>query len=164
MTIGTKSQWLGIVVGMLLIALTGCTTGTTPKPQPTPKPQTTQKPKPKATPKPAVSQAAEAAKLIDAGVARLDAGEVNKAISSFQKALKVDPNNADAAQYLRQAEQKKAEMIDTHLKQGIKYFNTEQLESAMKEWDHVLALDPKHAKALEYKQRTQAQLDALSGK
>ena len=163
MTMGTKSQWLGLMIGLLFIALTGCTTGTTPKPQPTPKPQTTQKPKPQATPKPTLSPAAEAEKLVNTGAARLEAGEVNKAISSFQKALKVDPKNAEAAQYLQQAEQKKAEMINAHLKQGIKYFNSEQLEQAMTEWNNVLALDPKHAKALTYKQRTQAQLDALKG-
>lgn len=153
-----KSSWRGILIGILLLALTGCATGTTPKPQPTPKP------KPQTTPKPAVSNAAEAEKLVDIGVARLEAGDVNKAIFSFQKAMKVDPKNTEAAQYLKQAEQKKAEMIDTHLKQGIKYFNSEQLEQAMAEWNKVLTLDPKHAKALDYKQRTQAQLDALKGK
>ncbi|GAK52168.1 Tfp pilus assembly protein PilF [Candidatus Moduliflexus flocculans] len=149
----SRSSWWGIVVGILLIVLAGCsTTGTTPKPQPTQKP------------KPTVSSTAEAKKLVEIGVARLEAGDVNKAISSFQKAIKVDPKNAEAAQYLKQAEQKKAEMIDTHLKQGIKYFNSEQLEQAMTEWNKVLTLDPRHAKALDYKQRTQAQLDALKGK
>lgn len=155
-----KSQWRGIVIGMLLIVLTGCAAGTTQKPQTTqkkPKPQTT-------TTKPAASTATEAAKLVDTGVARLEAGDVNKAISSFRKALKVDPKNADAAKYLQQAEQKKADLINQHLKSGIKYFNNEQLELAMNEWEKALALDPKHAKALEYKQRTQAQIDALQGK
>ena len=156
----TRMQWRRIVIGMLLIILTGCAAETTQKPQTTqkkPKPQTT-------TTKPAASTATEAAKLVDSGVARLDAGEVNKAITSFQKALKVDPKNAEAAKYLKQAEQKKTEMINQHIKLGIKYFNNEQLELAMKEWDKALALDPKHAKALEYKQRTQAQIDALQGK
>jgi len=158
MTIRTRSQWWGIVTGIILIVLTGCsTTGTTPKPQPTPKP------KPQTTQKPAISKTAEAEKLVDAGVVQLEAGNINKSISSFQKALKADPKNVKAAQYLKQAEQKKADMIDDHLKQGIKFFNSEQLEQAMAEWNKVLALDPKHVKALDYKQRTQAQLDALKG-
>ncbi len=153
MTIRTRSQWWMVLVGILVIALSSCASIPKPKPQSNKKPQTSKKP--------AASQAAEADKFVSAGKSQLEAGSLNKAIASFEKALKTDPKNAEAARYLKQAEQKKAATIDDHVRQGIKYFSNEQLEQAMKEWDKALALDPKHAKALDYKKRTQDRLNTL---
>ena len=158
-----------VCVGMLLIVLAGCGTVNHPSTQPRQQTKPKAKPAQKATPKPAASKpaaspTADADKFIQAGTAQLQQGDVNSAIASFKKAVKTDPKNAKAAQNLQQAEQKKAEMIDEHLRQGINYFNGDQLEQAMQEWNKVLSLDPGHAKAADYKQRTQARLNALQEK
>lgn len=94
-------------------------------------------------------------------MSQLEAGQVNKAIASFEKAKKQDPNNAQAEQYLQQARAKRQELIQKHLNQGIEYFRKEQLQEAMREWNAVLELDPNNAEALANKERTQKMLDAL---
>ncbi|MDY0092425.1 MAG: hypothetical protein RBT80_06970 [Candidatus Vecturithrix sp.] len=124
-----------------------------PKSKPKPKPTSSQQ-----TSKPDVS---DVSKIISQGVQQLEAGQVKKAIASFEKAQKNDPKNAEAAQYLKKALAKREELIQEHLKQGTEYFRKEQLQESMREWDAILALDPNHPQALNYKQRTQKCLDAL---
>ena len=160
-------NWFGrlFVFGMLLMTLTACGAINSPsqKPHPQSKPSKT-KPAQKPAAKPTAAPTADADKFVQTGTAQLNNGDVNQAIASFKKALKANPKHAKAAQQLQQAEQKKADLIDEHLRRGIAYFNGDQLEQAMQEWKQVLALDADHAKALDYKQRTQVRLDALRQK
>ena len=106
-------------------------------------------------------QPPNADKVVQTGIAQLGNGQINEAIASFEKALKIDPNNSQASQYLNDAKEQKKQLITGHLHKGIEYFTEEQLEQAMAEWDAVLALDPNNEDALKYKKRTQAMLDAL---
>ena len=146
--------WYLMIIMMILVLTVSCSLiksqKSQPKPKPKPSSQQTTQPKP-----PDVS------KTISQGVSQLEAGQVNKAIASFEKAKKQDPNNAEAAQYLQKARAKREELIQQHLNQGIEYFRKEQLEEAMREWNAVLELDPNHAEALANKERTQKMLDAL---
>ena len=123
------------------------------KPKPQPKPTSSQQP---TKPKPP-----DVSKIISQGRKELEAGQVKKAIATFEKAKKTDPKSAEAAQYLKEAIARREELIEQHLKQGTEYFRKEQLQEAMREWNAILALDPNHQEALHYKQRTQKYLDAL---
>jgi len=118
------------------------------------------KPEP-STPKQTQPTPPNADKIIQTGIAQLKAGKINKAIASFKKALKVSPNNLKAEKYLLDAQTQKEEIIQKALRKGIVYFENDELEAAMKEWKKVLALDPSHEKALDYKKQTQIRLDAL---
>lgn len=148
----SQYTWCLLIIMMSLALTVSCSLIRPQESKPKPKPTSQQSTKPKA---PDVSG------TISQGVSQLDAGQVNKAIASFEKAKKQDPNNAEAAQYLQQARAKRQELIQQHLNQGIEYFRKEQLQEAMREWNAVLDLDSNHSEALDYKARTQKMLDAL---
>jgi tetratricopeptide (TPR) repeat protein len=145
---------------LIVLLVAGCSSfslGPFGKPEPTPQPT------PKPTPKPQVSQpeTPDVQSIIDNGKSQRKAGEYNKAIASFEEALKSDPENTEAATLLAEAKQERDALIEEHMKKGLEYFSDENLQAAMEEWDAVLSLDPDHTKALEYKERTQKQLDAF---
>jgi Flp pilus assembly protein TadD len=148
------SQYAGYLVIMLMILVLteSCSLIRPEEPKPKPKPSSQQSTKPKPP---------DVSKTISQGVSQLEAGQVNKAIATFEKAQKQDPKNAEAAQYLDQARAKRQDLIHHHLNQGIEYFRKEQLQEALREWNAVLELDPKHSEALDYKARTQKMLEAL---
>jgi tetratricopeptide (TPR) repeat protein len=128
----------------------------TPIPKSTSKPVLTPIPELTPTPEPAPSQS-----IIQQGIAYREAGDIKKAITSFEQALKIEPGNAEAAKYLEEARNELDELITSHLNNGIKYFNQDALEDAIREWDKVLELDPSHQEALKYKKEAQRRLDAL---
>jgi tetratricopeptide (TPR) repeat protein len=142
--------YVGLVF-MLIVFATNCGVGkTSEKPEPKPPKETEQLPKPP-----------DVDKIIQTGIAQLDAGAINKAISSFENALALEPDNSQAPQYLEQALAIREQLIEEHLRQGIEYFTNEQLENAMIEWEKILALDPSHEEALKYKELTKKMLDIL---
>lgn len=150
-------SWL-ISVSLIVLLIAGCSSFSfgpfgTPKPEPTPRP----------TPKPQVSQpeTPDVQSIIDKGKSQRKAGDYNDAIASFEEALKVDSKNKEAATLLAKTKQERDELIDEHMKKGLQYTSEENLQAALEEWEYVLQLDPTNAKALEYKERTQKQLDAL---
>jgi len=83
-------------------------------------------------------------------------GKYNKAIKHFKAALKDMPDYKDADVFLRLARLERKHFIDFHTKQGVTLFQKEELEKAVKEWDRVLAIDPKNAEAADYKKRAEA--------
>jgi tetratricopeptide (TPR) repeat protein len=137
----------------------------TPLPPLTPKVKRTSEPKPTAkpepTPLPEPTKAPNVQAIIQNGIAYHEAGDIKKAIATFERALEFDPGNAEATQYLEEARTELQALITMHLNKGLAYFNQEALEDAIQEWDKVLALDPSNQKAAEYKQRAQKQLDAI---
>jgi len=98
---------------------------------------------------------------IKQGIAHRKAGKFKKAIASFKQALEIEPKNAEAAQYLQETQNELDELVMSYLNKGIKFFEQEALEDAIREWDKVLELDPSNQKAAEYKKRAQKRLDAL---
>ncbi|PIE35806.1 hypothetical protein CSA56_02685 [candidate division KSB3 bacterium] len=100
-------------------------------------------------------------KIVQSGLAQLEAGDVAKAIAFCEKAAKLAPNNLKAAKCLQDARLQRDEMVEKALRKGIAYFEEDELEAAMKQWEYVLDLDPSHKKAQDYKEQTQIRLDAL---
>ena len=129
----------------------GTSQAETPKstPRPTPKPQ------------PTPTKETQIANLIQQGKTERDAGDYAGAVASFEGALAIDSTHIEARNLLQETRQERDALIDEHMKQGLKYSAEENLQAAMREWEKVLELDPTHAKALEYRERTQRQLDAL---
>lgn len=99
--------------------------------------------------------------LIQQGKDQREAGKLNQAIATFQQVLEVDPGNAEAKALLAETQKERDELIEFHMKEGLKYSKEENLQAALAEWEKVLALDPDHEEAAKYKERTQKQLDAL---
>lgn len=54
------------------------------------------------------------------------------------------------------------EEIERYFNSGISFFAAENYQSAIKEWDAVLRIDPHHAKSIEYKKEAEQRLKALN--
>lgn len=83
-------------------------------------------------------------------------GKYNRAIKQFEAALRYVPDYKDAGVLLDMARLERNHYIDFHLKKGVKLFQKEELEKAVKEWDKVLAMDPGNTEAGDYKKRALA--------
>jgi len=80
-------------------------------------------------------------------------GKYNRAIKHFKAALRDMPDYKDADVLLRMARLERKHYIDFHIKRGVTYFQKEELEQAVKEWNKVLAMDPGNDEAADYKKR-----------
>jgi tetratricopeptide (TPR) repeat protein len=161
-----KTLCIGVVVTSMLFLVTSCgfiksLVGGDPEPSP----PAAEQPTPQPTEIPAVElpepEPPNTDEVVQKGIAQLENGRLNEAIASFEEALSIEPDNAQASQYLAEAKSQREQVIKKHLLQGIEFFRNEELEQAMAEWDAVLALDPNNAEALKNKEETRARLDAL---
>ncbi len=91
----------------------------------------------------------------------LSSGTYNKAIDEFNLVLKYIPGHADAKKLLERARAERENSISAHFKKGIGYFEAEQMELAIKEWDVVLELDPDNKTAADYRSRADAIIKQL---
>ncbi len=91
----------------------------------------------------------------------LSSGAYNKAIDEFNTVLKYVPGHVEAKRLLQRAKAERDLSISIHLKKGISYFEAEQMELAIKEWDIVLELDPDNKTAADYRSRADAILKQL---
>ncbi len=91
----------------------------------------------------------------------LSSGSYNKAVDEFNLVLKYLPGHVEAKKLLEKAKAEREISISVHLKRGIGYFEAEQMELAIKEWDAVLELDPDNKTAADYRSRADAILKEL---
>lgn len=91
----------------------------------------------------------------------LSSGTYNKAMDEFNLVLKYVPNHVEAKKLLEKAKAERENSVSAHLKKGIAYFEAEQMELAIKEWDVVLELDPDNKTAADYRSRADAILKSL---
>jgi len=114
---------------------------------------------------------------------RAGAKDFTKAIEFWKKVLALDPTSAEAKTSIADLQkqiaaikrppttpppkppEKKAtaEEIDALYKKGVSLFTAEKYDDALKVFNQVLALDPNHKGAKDYKKRTEARLKALKG-
>jgi len=83
-------------------------------------------------------------------------GKYNRAMRQFKVALRVMPYYKDADVLLEMARIERQHYIDFHLKNGVTFFQKEELDKAVKEWTKVLAMDPGNTEAADYKKRAEA--------
>lgn len=95
------------------------------------------------------------------GAALLEAKKYNEAIDEFNLTLKLAPSHTNAEKLLATAKKEMEEAIDTHLKKGIDYFQKEELELAIKEWDAVLDIDPWNKTAIDYRARAEVIMEKM---
>lgn len=91
----------------------------------------------------------------------LDSKAYSKAIEEFGAALKAVPAYMNAKDLLAKAKKEREKAIDSRLKKGIAYFQSEEMELAVKEWDAVLELDPSNRVAADYKYRAEVIMERL---
>lgn len=100
--------------------------------------------------------------LIQQGLNARKAGNLNAAITAFEEAGRLAPQNREIQEYLETTRDDLKKLITFHLNEGIKFFNKEALEDAILEWEKVLEVDPDNPQALEYRERAKKMLDALA--
>ena len=95
------------------------------------------------------------------GKTYLEAEEYARAEGEFTLALSFVPDylNAREMRDISVKERKKA--VETHLRNGISYFQDEEMELAIKEWETVLRFDPNNDDAKDYKYRAEIILERL---
>jgi len=91
----------------------------------------------------------------------LDAGEYARAEGEFNLVLSLVPDYLDAQELRDLSVQERKKAVDTHLRNGINYFQEEEMELAIKEWETVLRFDPNNEDAKDYKYRAEIILERL---
>jgi tetratricopeptide (TPR) repeat protein len=91
----------------------------------------------------------------------LESGDYRAAIREFEAVLVILPGYMDTIVMLGEARARMDSVVDTHLRKGISYFQKEEMVFAIKEWDAILALDPDHRRAADYKARAELILERL---
>jgi len=112
---------------------------------------------------------------------RTRAKDMAKAIENWQKVLNLDPDNSEAKPAItslrkqiaaakkpkQPAKPKKPTItkaqIEALYKKGVTNFTTEKYSDALKIFNQVLAYNPNHTGAKDYKKRTEARLKVLRG-
>jgi tetratricopeptide (TPR) repeat protein len=113
---------------------------------------------------------------------RAQAKDYTKAIEFWQKVLALDTDNAQAKKSITDLQKQIAAVkkptkptkpkkptkataadIEKLYKKGVTYFTSEKYDQALKAFKQVLALDPNHKGARDYKKRTEARLKILKG-
>jgi tetratricopeptide (TPR) repeat protein len=78
------------------------------------------------------------------------------------EALKKNPNHFAAQNLYSQSQKRITAQVDEWFNRGIKLYTEEKYRSAIAEWDKVLAVNPDHEGAKDYKRRAQERMDALN--
>lgn len=109
----------------------------------------------------------EVKKLVDKAAKAQDGGDKNKARKTYEDALRLDPNNAEANSAIKQltgTESKakvNADQVKTLYYQGVDHYVNNRIKEAIKAWEQLLALDGGHADARKNIERAKAKLAAL---
>ncbi len=91
----------------------------------------------------------------------MDSKAYGKAIEEFNSVFKRVPTYLDAKELLAKAKKERDRAVDFHLKKGIGFFQEEEMEKAIREWEAVLELDPSNKTAADYKYRAEVILERL---
>lgn len=91
----------------------------------------------------------------------LDAEEYAKAEKEFTIAMGFVPGYMNARELRDSAARERVKAVSEHLRNGIAYFQDEEMELAIKEWEAVLRYDPDNEDAKDYKYRAEIILERL---
>ncbi len=114
---------------------------------------------------------------------REKANDFAKAIEFYQKVLDLDAQNTESSEAITRLKAKVTQEkkpptttkpkepekkvtpqeIEALYKKGVSYFSANNFDEALKVFNQVLALDPNHKGAKDYKKRTEARLKVLKG-
>ncbi|MDH4101530.1 MAG: hypothetical protein OEV28_13275, partial [Nitrospirota bacterium] len=95
------------------------------------------------------------------GKAHLQNEDYSNAIDELTAVLIKSPSYKDARKLLEQAKAELRAEVNEHLKMGMAYFQNEQIELAIEEWDVVLDLDPDNKTARDYRARARTIYERL---
>lgn len=86
-------------------------------------------------------------------------GDLITAYRLFKRVDNEEPGYHNTSNYLSVIKSKLEANINTYYQNGISYYEQDNFEAAIAEWDKVLLIDPDHQKAREYRERAVAKLE-----
>jgi len=95
------------------------------------------------------------------GKTYLEAEEYARAEREFALALSLVPDYLNARELRAISVKERKKGVETHLRNGISYFQEEEMELAIKEWETVLRFDPNNEDAKDYKYRAEIIMERL---
>jgi tetratricopeptide (TPR) repeat protein len=84
-----------------------------------------------------------------------------KAIELYNRILERDPSHSAAHAKLEESQRQLNFQVEKYFNRGMTYYTAEDYESAIREWQKALNINPNHKLSLEYTQQAQQRLDAL---
>lgn len=115
--------------------------------------------------------------LIQKGVAEYEAGTLPQALASWQEALRLDPNNRIARDYIanvksivgtatqapsapkpKPARPSKEKLLEAY-NQGLKFYQTKDYKMALERWNYILKFHPNHKETLQCLEKTKTALE-----
>ncbi|MBD3288256.1 tetratricopeptide repeat protein, partial [candidate division KSB1 bacterium] len=99
--------------------------------------------------------------LQDRGMKLFNNGEYHRALDLFEQILEKDNNHVIAKSYVDECKTKLNKKIAEFFNSGMRLYTSGNYEGAIAEWNRILALDPNHESAIEYKNRAIERLEAL---
>jgi len=86
-------------------------------------------------------------------------GDLITAYRLFKRVDNEEPGYRNTTNYLSTIKSKLEGNINTYYNNGVTYYEQDNFEAAIAEWDKVLLIDPDHQKAREYRERAVAKLE-----
>lgn len=86
-------------------------------------------------------------------------GDIITAYRLFKRVDNEEPGYRNTSNYLSTIKSKLEGNINTYYNNGVAYYEQDNFEAAIAEWDKVLLIDPDHQKAREYRERAVAKLE-----
>lgn len=109
------------------------------------------------------------ARLLDEARKSQSAGDLTKAVTSVKKVLSEDASHREAQELLERLESEiraqkeealaRARLIADHLERGMKAFEQEDYSACEQEMSRLLALDPKHGEARDYRRQAKERVE-----
>jgi len=91
----------------------------------------------------------------------IEAGDYSKAIEELNAVLDIDPGYEEAEALLENAVEERDREVEGFIHKGMLYFNAEEMDLAIREWDRALELDPDNEKAADYRSRAEVILEQV---
>ena len=86
-------------------------------------------------------------------------GDLIAAYRLFKRVDNEEPGYRNTSNYLSTIKSKLEGNINTYYNNGVTYYEQDNFEAAIAEWDKVLLINPDHQKAREYRERAVAKLE-----
>ena len=87
--------------------------------------------------------------------------EWGRAVEELSDVLKLVPVYMNTEELLVKAKKERDRAVERLIKSGISYFQSEEMEFAIREWDSALDLDPGNKTAADYRSRAEAIMERL---
>jgi tetratricopeptide (TPR) repeat protein len=87
--------------------------------------------------------------------------EYIQALAIVDRILAINAQDRDARDLRLQIQRRMRENIDVYLTKGQSLYSAGRYEEAIAEFDNILAVEPRHSVALDYKRRSQSKIEAI---